>query len=337
MKTAVITGILGQDGAYLADWLTRQNYRVVGWHRPASEPSIWRLQRLGIADQVELVPIQLTDAEAISAQLQRTPAVDEFYHFGTRSTIDMQQLGILEIVQEDALNTVRILDCLRKHSPQTRFLFPSSAEIFGQAETAPQDELTPHRPTTAYGCSKVFGQNLTGVYRNSLGLFACSVILYNHESPLRDERFVTQKIVKGLLAIRAQGGGVLTLGNLDAKRDWGCADEYVQGMWKVLQHSQPDDFVLASGVATSVRSFVETCAAEVGFDLEWLPSAEGEIGRDRQSGQTIVQVLKDLKRSAEPPLRMGSSDKARRLLGWEVQKRIPDLIRWMIRGADGNL
>ncbi|MBX3166783.1 MAG: GDP-mannose 4,6-dehydratase [Candidatus Eremiobacteraeota bacterium] len=331
-KTAVITGILGQDGAYLAEWLLRQNYRVLGWHRPGRAVDVWRLRCLGVAQRVELMPVALTDKESISRELQRIPVVDEFYHLGTRSTIDIQNGELLEIVQEDSLNTVRILDCLRKHCPQTRFLFASSAEIFGQAETAPQDELTAQRPSTAYGCCKMFGQNMTQLYRQSLGLFACSVILYNHESPLRDERFVTQKIVKGLLALRDKPDAVLTLGNLDAKRDWGCADEYVQGMWSVLQHERPEDFVLASGQATTVRSFAEICASEIGFELIWENSERGEVGRDRKSNRIIIQVSQDLKRPAEPPLRLGNAEKARRLLGWNVKKQVPDLIRWMLSG-----
>lgn len=329
-KSATITGITGQDGSYLAAWLLSQGYLVRGWHRPERlRPE--RLERLGILGQVELVPVVLADAQAVAREICLHPTA-EFYHLAACSSLAEGQDQPLLIAQEDGLNCVRILEGIRLESPSTRFLAASSAEVFGFAEHSPQNEQTPHNPVNPYGCCKSFSQNMTAYYRDRFNLLACSAILYNHESPLRDTRFVTQKIVNGLLKLRSGCDAPLILGNLQSQRDWGSAQEYAQVMWRMLQLDRPQDLVVATGKATTVRSFVEMCADELGFQIEWRCCGDSERGYDLLSGQLLVEVSPQLKRRKEP-VRLGDASKAAEVLNWKAQMDVRSLVAWMVGEA----
>lgn len=330
-KSAIITGILGQDGAYLAAWLLEQGYEVRGWHRPGSVNAS-RLERLGIQGQVELIPVNLADTQAVADEIAARPFA-EFYHLASLSAVADGENRPLLLAQEDALNGLRAVDAIRHFRPEARFLQASSAEVFGMAEEVPQTENTPHRPVSSYGCCKSFSQNMVAYYREKFGLYACSAILYNHESPLRDERFVTQKIILSLLRQREGGGSPLELGNLETQRDWGSAQEYVQAMWKMLQLESPEDVLLATGVATTVRRFVEMCAAELGFELAWRIQGKEEQGYDLFTGRVLVKVSAELQRRKDHGVRVGDPSRALELLGWKAQVNVQDLISWMIQEA----
>jgi GDPmannose 4,6-dehydratase len=329
-KTAVITGITGQDGAYLAQLLLAEGYRVIGWYPPERPLRPWRLERLELLEQVELEPVNWHDPDQLASQLHKDQP-RELYHLGARSSLAESERDPLLTLETDGMAVPRLLEGIRRHRPETRFLLASSAEVFGEAETSPQNEDTPLRPLNIYGCWRAHGQNITAFYRRTFNLFACSVILFNHESPLRDDRFLTQKVVQGFKRLQASPGDPIALGSLDSQRDWGCADEYARGMWLMLQQPQPQDFVLATGVATSVRGFVELCAQEVGFQLEWRQSPDGEEGFDQVTQRVLIKATAEMHRSNDAKTRLGDASRAESVLGWKPSKDVRALVAWMVR------
>ncbi|MBS2034755.1 GDP-mannose 4,6-dehydratase [bacterium] len=328
-KTAVITGITGQDGSYLAQWLLSKGYRVVGWYPPDRPLKLWRLERLGLVEQVELRAIDWHQAAPLAAELNVLKP-QELYHLAARSSLADSESAPLETAELDGIAPARLLEGIRLHSAETRFLLASSAEVFGHPESSPQNESTPMRPVTLYGCCKVNGQNITAFYRRKFGLFACSAILFNHESPLRDDRFLTQKVLQGLKRLREGSSTPLSLGSLESRRDWGCADEYVQAMWRMLQTESPEDFVLATGESTSVRRFVEICAEELGFQMVWRTTDQGEEGFDRLSNRLLVTTSPDQQRNNDTLSRVGDASRAWDRLGWRPTRDLRSLISWMV-------
>ena len=324
---AIITGVTGQDGAYLAQLLVEKGYDVVGWHSPTRPLQDWRLRELGLNLQLEAV--ELADAAQVSARVQALQP-QEIYHLAARSSVVEGQKAPLDYAQAENLLAVHLLEAVRLHSPHTHFLFASSAEVFGACTESPQNEDTPMRPTTVYGCCKAFGQNMVHAYRREFGLFACSAILFNHESPLRGQQFVTRKIVDAFRRFAQGHREPLVLGSLDATRDWGSAPEYVDAMHRILNFSRPEDFVLATGKATSVRSFVEMTAQAVGIQILWQKNDDSEEGVDSVTGQTLVRTTAELLRTSEATVRLGDGGKARHLLGWIPNTTVGELARWMV-------
>lgn len=303
---------------------------MIGWHPPERPLRLWRLERLGLVSKIELQAVNWHDPDQLAVQLRKDKP-REIYHLGARSSLAESERQPLLTLETDGMAVPRLLESLRLHSPGTRFLQASSAEVFGEAQSSPQDESTPLRPLNIYGCWRAHAQNITDFYRRTFNLYACSAILFNHESPLRDDRFLTQKVVQGFKRLRAAPGDPISLGSLDSQRDWGCADEYARGMWLILQQPDPQDFVLATGVATSVRGFVELCAQEVGFQISWRHGPEGEEGIDLISQRVLVKATAEMHRSNDAKTRLGDASRAERVLGWKPEKDVRALVAWMIR------
>jgi GDPmannose 4,6-dehydratase len=315
-RTALITGITGQDGAYLARFLLQQGYRVFGGQRRSSGGGDRRLHELRVAEAVEYVDFELVELTNIMRALDRVKP-DEIYNLAAQSFVALSFEQPLYTSDADAMGPLRILEAIRHTMPEVHFYQASTSEMFGLAQTVPQNEATPFYPRSPYGVAKLFAHWTTINYRESFGLAASSGILFNHESPLRGREFVTRKITESLARIRYGQLDMLELGNLDARRDWGFAGDYVVGMWKMLQQAEPQDFVLATGEAHTVREFVEAAAEHLDFDIEWSGGGEHERGIDRRSGRVIVRVNPAFYRPAEVDALIGDPSKACRVLGWE--------------------
>jgi GDPmannose 4,6-dehydratase len=318
-QRALITGITGQDGAYLAQHLLAQGYQVSGLSRPQSD--LWRLHHLGIADQVAMLPLNIDcSAELASMLAQFQPA--QVYHLAAQSSVTHS-------FEQPLLSGVHLLEAIRTGSPHTRFFYACSSEMFGHA-CGPLSEEQPLAPCSPYACAKAYGYHLVKTYRQAYGTFACSGILFNHESPLRGPQFVTRKITAGLARLQRGPGEPLHLGNLDSQRDWGYAPEYVEAMTRMLQADQPDDFVLATGQAYTVRDFCEFAARACGFDLVWERHPTQELGRDRTTGRVLIESEADWHRPNDIAARVGNPGKALRLLGWQARTTAPRLAALMV-------
>ncbi|SDE30506.1 GDP-mannose 4,6-dehydratase [Desulfuromonas thiophila] len=331
MKTAVITGITGQDGAYLAQLLLEKDYRVYGAYRRSSSVAFWRIAELGIADHphLHLVEYDLTDLSASIRLLQNTRP-QEVYNLAAQSFVGVSFDQPLTTAEITGLGPVHLLEAIRIVNPEIRFYQASTSEMFGKVQAIPQNEFTPFYPRSPYGVAKLYAHWMTVNYRESYGLFAASGILFNHESPLRGSEFVTRKITAAV-ARRATGQvEVLELGNLDARRDWGYAREYVEGMYRMLQTDQPDTFVLATGRTETVRDFVRLAFQAIDIDLEWQGVAEQEEGRDRRTGQLCVRVNSCFYRPAEVDLLIGDASKARHELDWQARTTLEQLCQLMV-------
>ena len=327
-RRALITGVTGQDGAYLARLLLQKGYEVVGGSRPSPTRDLWRLKAAGIERDVRIVDLELLDPANISAVIEREQPA-EIYNLAAQSVVHSSFATPVLTGDADALGAARTLEAIRKIDRSIRYYQASTSEMFGDATEAPQSELTPFRPRSPYGVAKLYAHWITVNFRNADGLFACSGILFNHESPLRGFEFVTRKITHGLAAIARGKLDRLELGNLDARRDWGYAAEYVEGMWRMLQRDTPGDFVLATGHSCSVREFCEAAAQAVGLDLEWRGRGVDETAFDRKTGRTIVKVNRDFFRPSEPIPLVGDATRARRELGWRSRTSVNELARMM--------
>ncbi len=332
-RTALITGISGQDGAYLAQLLLTKAYRVVGAQRRSSRDALPRLRELGIAGEVEFVDFDLAEMTNIMRAIDRVKP-DEIYNLAAQSFVGLSFEQPLYTADADAMGPLRILEALRQLAPAARFYQASTSEMFGKVQAIPQDETTPFYPRSPYGFSKLFAHSATVNYRESYGLHASSGILFNHESPLRGREFVTRKITWSLARIKHGGLDVLELGNLDARRDWGFAGDYVVGIWLMLQQEQPSDLVLATGESRTVREFVETAGRFLGFDIEWSGMGTEEQGRDRHSGRTIVRVNPSFYRPAEVDALVGNPARAEAALGWQRQVGFETLVTMMAEADD---
>ena len=296
-KRAIITGITGQDGSYLAELLLEKGYQVVGVVRRLSAPNFWRIEHL--LDRVELRPADLLDQLSL-VRLIDNVRPHELYNLAAMSFVPASWDQPLLTAEFNSLGVMRMLEAIRQVDPSIRLYQASSSEMFGKVREVPQTELTPFHPRSPYGVSKTFGHYITVNYRESYGLFACSGMLFNHESPRRGLEFVTRKVTDGVARIKLGLAGKVALGNLDACRDWGFAGDYVRAMWLMLQQDQADDFLVASGMAHSVRELAELAFAHVGLD--W---------------RQYVVVDPKLLRPAEVDHLIGNAEKARRVLGWE--------------------
>lgn len=311
-RTALITGINGQDGAYLARLLLGKGYEVVGGVRAGSQGSLWRLAELGIADQVRIVPLELLEMTNLLQALEKSQP-DQVYHLAAQSFVGFSFEQPVYTAEVTALGTLRLLEAIRAVNPAIRFYQASSSEMFGNMKETPQNEATPFRPSSPYAFAKLFAHFATVNYREAHGLFAVSGICFNHESPLRGEEFVTRKIAVAAARIKAGLQKELVLGNLEAQRDWGYAPEYVEAMFLMLQQGEPDDYVVATGEAHSVREFAEAAFAELGLDWRDFVRHDPALMRPRD-----VQRL------------VGDATEAREKLGWVASVRFRELVRIMV-------
>lgn len=331
MKTAIITGITGQDGAYLAELLLGKGYKVYGTYRRTSSVNFWRIEELGIAKHpnLALVEYDLTDLSS-SIRLLQTTGATEVYNLAAQSFVGVSFDQPVTTAEITGLGPVNLLEAIRIVNPAVRFYQASTSEMFGKVQAIPQIESTPFYPRSPYGVAKLYAHWMTINYRESYNIFASSGILFNHESPLRGREFVTRKITDSMAKISLGQLDVLELGNMDAKRDWGFAKEYVEGMWRMLQADKPDTYVLATNRTETVRDFVTMAAKAAGFDLVWEGTAENEIAMDRKSGKTLVQVNPKFYRPAEVELLIGNPEKAKKELGWEPKTTLEELCQMMV-------
>jgi GDPmannose 4,6-dehydratase len=333
MKKALITGITGQDGSYLAELLLEKGYEVHGIIRRSSSFNTERIDHIYVDPHEDRRRLRLhygdlADGSNI-ARLLRTIQPDEVYHLGAQSHVRVS-FDIPDYTGDvTGLATTRLLEAIREVCPNCRFYQASSSEMFGKVQAVPQNEETPFYPRSPYGCAKLYAYWITKNYRESYGLFASNGILFNHESERRGKTFVTRKITRGLARIAAGLDSAVHLGNLDARRDWGHARDYVEGMWLMLQHHEPDDFVLATGETKSVRDFVEAAARHFGMDIAWEGSGQDERGIDRRSGRTVIRIDPQYYRPAEVDLLIGDASKAKAKLGWEPRIKFAELVRLM--------
>ena len=340
-KVALITGVTGQDGAYLASLLLAEGYEVHGTMRRSSTPNTWRLQALGVRDAVRPVLMDLAEYSNIQRVIEAVKP-DEIYNLAAQSFVSASFEQPIYTTDITGTSVVRLLEAVRQVKPDTRLYQASTSEMFGKVQEVPQRESTPFYPRSPYGVAKLAAHWMVVNYRESYGMHLSNGILFNHESPLRGVEFVTRKITSQLAEIRHGHRDVLELGNLDAKRDWGFAGDYVRGMWMMLQHPLAQDFVLATGATHSVREFVTWAAEAAGFDLECRGKAEGETLVDRRSGRTVVRVNPDFYRPAEVELLVGDASKARDILGWAPAVTVKELVQRMVaadleRGAGGRI
>ncbi|KZD01041.1 GDP-mannose 4,6-dehydratase [Oceanibaculum pacificum] len=330
MKTAFVTGVLGQDGAYLSKLLLEKGYKVYGAYRRSASVNRWRLKRLGIDREVEMVPFELLEYSNIQRCIARIRP-DEFYNLAAQSFVGVSFEQPVFTGEVDGIAVARILEAIQTVSPETRFYQASTSEMFGRVQSPTQSETTPFHPRSPYGVAKLYGHWITVNFRDSFGLHASSGILFNHESPLRGREFVTRKITAAF-AERVEGGDqVLALGNLDAERDWGYAGDYVRGIHQMLQQDRPGDYVLATGRKTNVRAFVEAAAAACGYRIAWEGEGAQTVGRDARSGRVLVRIDPNLRRPAEVDELVGDYSKARRLLGWQPSVSLEQLVEMMVR------
>ena len=332
MKNAVVTGISGQDGAYLARLLLDKGYRVWGATRRTSSVNHWRLEEVGVLghENLELVDYDLTDPGAAIRLLERSQA-DEVFNLAAQSFVGVSFDQPATTAAITGIGAVHLLEAIRVVNPGIRFYQASTSEMFGMVQAVPQDESTPFYPRSPYGVAKLYAHWMTVNYRESYDIFGCSGILFNHESPLRGREFVTRKITDAVARIELGLLDTLQLGNLDAKRDWGFAGDYVDGMWRMLQREQPDTYVLATNRTESVRDFVEMAFRSVGRTLHWEGTAERERGLCAQTGKEIVAVNPAFYRPAEVDLLIGDPAKARRELGWEPVVTLEELCDMMVK------
>jgi GDPmannose 4,6-dehydratase len=328
---AIVTGITGQDGAYLAQLLLEKGYEVCGTYRRTSSDNFWRIEELGIErhPSLHLVEYDLTDLSS-SIRLLQTSGAREVYNLAAQSFVGVsfeQPVSTAEITGIGALN---LLEAIRIVDPTIRYYQASTSEMFGKVQAIPQVETTPFYPRSPYGVAKLYAHWMTINYRESYGIFGASGILFNHESPLRGREFLTRKVTDGVARIAQGKLDLLELGNLDAKRDWGFAKEYVEGMWKMLQADTPDTYVLATSRTVTVREFVDLAFKAVDIELEWSGAAEQEKGICRKSGKTLVAVNPKFYRPAEVDLLIGNPAKAKKELGWEPKTTLEDLCRMMV-------
>lgn len=329
MTRALITGISGQDGAYLAQHLLTTGYEVVGGLRRSSSSGSWRLRELGILDDVQLVDLELLEDGNIHRALNSIEP-DEVYNLAAQSFVQASFEQPTFTADVDGIGPIRILEALRTTHPTTRFYQASTSEMFGNSTDTPQSESTPFQPSSPYAAAKLMAHWTTVLYREAYGMYAVSGILFNHESPLRGTEFVTRKITRGLASIRLGLQSKLALGNLAAERDWGHARDFVRGMAMMTQAAEPSDFVLATGQRHSVETFVETAAAAAGFDLEWEGEGIARNARDVGSGAIVVEVDPDYFRPVDVKHLCGDATRAKAVLGWEPEISFEEMVEEMV-------
>lgn len=328
-KTAFIAGVTGQDGAYLSRALIDKGYHVVGGTRDTSEENLWRLRELDVRDEVDLVTFELIDETNIRETLEEIRP-DEIYNLAAQSSVSSSFERPIYTNEVNAMGTLRLLEAVRLMGLGARFYQASSSEMFGESSQE-RSETTAFHPKSPYGISKVFGHWCAVNYRESYGVHSSSGILFNHESPLRDPKYVTRKISLGFARIREGKQESIQLGNLDAQRDWGYADDYVEAMWKMLQEEEGGTYVISTGETHSVRDFTEAVAEFHGIDLEWRGEGIDEVGIDRRTGNDVVTVNPEFFRPSDIEAVSGDAAKAGRQLKWSPTHGFKDIARMMAK------
>ena len=334
MKKALITGITGQDGSYLAELLLEKGYEVHGIIRRSSSFNTGRIDHIINDESLEgrffFYHGDVTDASNLNRILEKVQP-DEIYNLAAQSHVKVSFEIPDYTTQVDALGTLRFLDAIRETRIKTKFYQASTSELYGKAQEVPQNENTPFYPRSPYGVAKLYGYWIIVNYREAYNLFACNGILFNHESPRRGETFVTRKITRAAARIKEGIQDKLLLGNLNAKRDWGYAPEYVEGMWLVLQQNIPEDFVMATGENHTIREFAELAFRELDMEIEWQVSGGNEVGIDSKSGKKIIGIDEKYYRPTEVDQLLGDPTKAKKQLGWEAKTSFEDIVKIMVR------
>lgn len=328
-KTALITGISGQDGAYLAKFLLDKNYKVIGTDRRSARSVNWRLRRLGIANKIIHEEMELGEIYEIQRVFSKYK-LNEVYNLAAQSFVGTSFSSPLNTANITGLGTLRILETIRSINPKIRFYQASSSEMFGDVLEKNQKETTPLNPQSPYAISKVFSHYLTQNYRKSYNLYATSGILFNHESPLRGEEFVTRKIIMGLVGILKNEINSFELGNIYAKRDWGYAKEYVEVMWKMLQMKKPDDYVISTGKTYSIKDFINKATKYLKMNVAWTGKGLNEKLINKDSNKSIIRINPKFFRPAEVNILIGDSKKAQKKLKWKPNTNLDQLIKIMI-------
>lgn len=330
-KVAIVTGITGQDGAYLAELLLDKGYVVFGTYRRTSSVNFWRIEELGVRNNsnLHLVEYDLTDLSASIRLLQQSGAT-EVYNLAAQSFVGVSFEQPLTTAEITGIGPVNLLEAIRIVNPKIRFYQASTSEMFGKVQAIPQKEDTPFYPRSPYGVAKLYAHWMTINYRESYNIFASSGILFNHESPLRGQEFVTRKITDSVAKIKLGKLDVLELGNMDAKRDWGFAKEYVEGMWLMLQADEPDTFVLATNRTETVRDFVSMAFKAAGIELRFEGKEDQEVAIDVATNKVVVKVNPKFYRPAEVELLIGNPQRAKDILGWEPKTTLEELCAMMV-------
>ena len=327
MKNALITGITGQDGSYLAELLLEKGYNVYGIMRRKSTVDYGNIEHL--VDKVHLIYADMTDISSLIAAMKESQA-DEVYNLAAQSFVATSWDTPLGTAEIDGLGVTNMLEAIRLVKPEAHFYQASTSEMFGLVQAVPQSETTPFYPRSPYGVAKLYGHWITKNYRESYGLYACSGILFNHESERRGEEFVTRKITKAVANIKYGLQDVLELGNMDAKRDWGHSKDYVKAMWLMLQQDEPDDYVISTGTTHPVREFVELAFKAAGIEVEFKGEGVDEKGYVKGTDKVVVQVNPKFYRPAEVDLLLGDCSKAEKKLGWKREISYEELVKRMV-------
>jgi len=332
MKKAIVTGITGQDGAYLAELLLNKGYEVYGTYRRTASVNFWRIEELNIKSHpnLNLVEYDLTD-QANSIHMVQAIQPDEIYNLAAQSFVGVSFDQPLATAHITGLGCVHLLEAIRIVNPKIKFYQASTSEMFGLVQEIPQTEKTPFYPRSPYGVAKLYAHWMVVNYRESYDIFGCSGILFNHESPLRGQEFVTRKITDTVAKIKLGKQDCLELGNMDAKRDWGFAKDYVEGMYLMLQADKPDTYVLATNRTETVRDFVTMAFKAIDVELEFQGKDENEVAIDKKSGKVVVKVNPKFYRPAEVDLLIGNPQKAKDELGWEPKSTLEELCAMMVK------
>mgnify|MGYP001429645014 CR=1 FL=1 len=328
-KRALISGISGQDGAYLASLLLNKGYTVYGGERQNASGSLWRLKELGIEKKVKILPFELLEENNINDVI-RNGKFDEIYNLAAQSFVGNSYGSPVFTSNVNALGVTRILEAIRHFSKYSKFYQASTSEMYGNSTAKTQNEKTEFKPVSPYAISKLYAHWLVNMYRDAYGLFCCSGILFNHESPLRGDEFVTKKIISNLAMIKYGLSSKMSLGNIYSKRDWGFSKDYVEAMWKMLQQKKPDDFVIATGKQYSVKDFVNTAAKELDIKIKWTGKGSNEKGIDCKTNKVIIEIDKKYFRPTEVDSLKGNYNKAKKILKWSPKINFKKLVKEMV-------
>jgi GDPmannose 4,6-dehydratase len=328
MKNALITGIAGQDGSYLAELLLEKGYNVYGIMRRKAVVDYGNVEH--IKDKIHFIYADMTDVVSLINAMKISQA-DEVYNLAAQSFVATSWEQPLATAQIDALGVTNMLEAIRVVKPSCRFYQASTSEMFGLVQEIPQRETTPFYPRSPYGVAKLYGHWITKNYRESYGLYACSGILFNHESERRGKEFVTRKITDAVVRIKLGVQDYMELGNMDSKRDWGHSKDYVYAMWLMLQQDKADDYVIATNETRTVREFVEAAFSKVGMTVEWTGTGVDEVGKDKETGKVIVKINKNFFRPAEVDILLGNPEKAETVLGWKRDISFNELVERMVK------
>lgn len=330
IKTALITGIAGQDGAYLADFLLKKKYNIIGADKDKKKKNRWRLKKLGIDKKILFVKLDICNEKDLK-KIFSLYKITEMYNLAANSFVESSFNSPLKTANTTGLSVLKILNTIKDQSPKTKFYQASSSEMYGNADTPYQSEKTSFDPQSPYAISKLFGHYITRYYRNTYQIFAVSGILFNHESPLRGDQFVTKKIIKGLVRIKKGKQDFIELGNLNSERDWGYAKEYVTQMWKMMQLKKADDFVIASGKTYSIRNFIDIATNFLNMETKWIGKNLKLKLINKKNNKVIIKINKKLFRPSEVNSTRGNTKKAKKFLKWQPKISLKKLIQIMIK------